>query len=245
MQGILDQALHAVDFTAQAFTQLLGIALPLAGHAQAAQRCTQFMGQVTQQLLLKRHGALQALGHVVERPAQFAQFVLAAGRAAGHPCRQLIGAPGIGLLAQLDQRHDQHAVQAHTEQQGEEPGNDAVGHDLPEQAVLPGEQALRQLDNQQPLLRVLQKRQAHPGQARHPSTHGPVDTAQKGHLAALFRRQRRAAQRLQIRADHRHPGRFLLGHGRQPLIHPRLTTPFPGLLGFGGVGGEGRPGLFG
>ncbi|MNT61390.1 hypothetical protein D3C72_1990350 [compost metagenome] len=72
------------------------------------------MGKVAQQLLLQGHRALQSFGHVIEGAAQLAQFVLAAGGAAGDPCRELIGAPGIGLLSQLDQRHNQHAVQADT-----------------------------------------------------------------------------------------------------------------------------------
>ncbi|MNG98849.1 hypothetical protein D3C79_580060 [compost metagenome] len=175
MQGILHQALHAVDFTAQAFAQLRSISVTFAGHTQAAQGGTQFMRQVAQQLLLQGDRALQALSHVIEGTPQFAQLVLATGGTAGHPRRQLIRTPGIGLLAQLDQGHDQHAVEAYTQQQREHARNDAIGHELPEQTVLSGHQALWQLDHQQPLLWMLHKRHAHPWQADHPSADRPVD----------------------------------------------------------------------
>jgi hypothetical protein len=35
---------------------------------------------------------------------------------------QLVGTPGIGLLAQVIERHYQQAIQADTQQQGEQPG---------------------------------------------------------------------------------------------------------------------------
>ncbi|MCY1546676.1 hypothetical protein D9M68_826830 [compost metagenome] len=75
MQRVLDQTLHAIDFAANAFAQLRQALLTLAGHPQTAQRRAQFMGQVTQQLLLQGHRTLQAFGHVIERAAQLTQFI--------------------------------------------------------------------------------------------------------------------------------------------------------------------------
>ena len=74
------------------------------------------MGQVTQQLLLLADGALQALRHLIERAPQIAQLILTAGGLARHPCAQLVGAPGVSLLAQLIERHDQQAIKADTQE---------------------------------------------------------------------------------------------------------------------------------
>ncbi|MNO91389.1 hypothetical protein D3C76_829300 [compost metagenome] len=188
---------------------------------------------------------MQSFGHVVESTPQLAQFVLAAGGAAGDPRRQLIGAPGIGLLAQLDQRHDQHAVQPDAQQQGEQPGDHTVGHELPEQAVATRHQALRQLNHQQPLLRVLDKGHAHPWQANYPATDRPIDAAQEGDLATLLRGQRRAAQRLQVWPQHIHPDAFLAGHVGHPGIDSGLPALLPGAFSLGGIVGQGDSGLIG
>ena len=91
------------------------------------------MGHVPQQLLLQHHRALQPLGHMVKRAPQLAQFILAAGGVMGHPRIQLIGAPGIGLLAQLIEGHDQQPIQANAQQQGKQAGDHAIGHHPPEQ----------------------------------------------------------------------------------------------------------------
>lgn len=61
------------------------------------------------------------------------RFVLTAGGLARQPHAQLIGTPGIGLLTQLVQRHNQQPVQAHAQQQGEHSGDHAINQKPPDQ----------------------------------------------------------------------------------------------------------------
>ncbi len=98
LQGSGDQALHAVDLLQHAPAQSLGIQAALAGHAQAAERSAQLVGQIAQQLALQRYRGLQALGHMVEGAAQLTQFVTPQRHVAG-PGAEVIGVQGVGLLA--------------------------------------------------------------------------------------------------------------------------------------------------
>ncbi len=113
LQGSFDQTLHAVDLTAKAVAQRFKLVFGFARHPQPAQRRAQLMGQIAQQLLLYLHCTLQAFGHLVEGAAQFTEFIVAARHFGGQAGIELIGAPGLGLLAQLVEGHHQHAIQAH------------------------------------------------------------------------------------------------------------------------------------
>ncbi|MOA52250.1 hypothetical protein D3C78_1755140 [compost metagenome] len=59
MQGIFDQALHAIHFAVQPIAKLLCIQLTVTGDTQTAQGRAQLMGQVAQQLLLQGNRTLQ------------------------------------------------------------------------------------------------------------------------------------------------------------------------------------------
>ena len=220
LQGVFDQLLHAVHFTDQAITQTLQVGFTIAGHPQPAQRRAHFVGQVAQQLLLHSHRALQPLGHLVKGTRQFAQFVMPGDGARVQAGRQLIGPPGIGLLAKLVQRHDQHAVQAYTQQQGEQPRDDAVGDNAPQQAVLARIEALRQFDHQHALLRRPRERYAHPRLVDTAPTHRPIDTAQACQTLHDLWVEGGAVERAQVDVEHADPAPFALMHGRHPLVQP-------------------------
>ena len=142
MQRVFDQSLHAVDFTTDAFAQLHQALFAFARYPQSAQRRAQFMGQVSQQLLLQGDSGLQTFGHRVERPGQLTEFVRALGDAARQPHIQLIGTPGIGLFAQIVQRHHQQAIQPYAQQQGEQPRNHSVGDHPPKQSIFARQETL-------------------------------------------------------------------------------------------------------
>ncbi|MNL45437.1 hypothetical protein D3C87_1680840 [compost metagenome] len=136
------------------------------------------MGQITQQLLLQGHCALQAFGHVIEGSAQLTQLIGTVGGTARQPHAQLVGAPGIGLLAQTVQWHDQQSIQHDAQHQGEQARDDAVGDHPPEHPITPGHKALRQLDHQAADGRIAGKRHPQPRPAFFMD--GPVQAAQKG-----------------------------------------------------------------
>ena len=243
LQGVLDQPLHAVDFAADAFAQLRQALFAFAGHAQAAQRRAQFVRQVAQQLLLQGDCALQALGHGIEGPRQLTEFIRALGDAARQAHIQLVGAPGVGLFAQVVQRHHQQAIQADTEQQGEQPGNHAVGDHPPEHPVLARNKALGQLDDQNAGGRILRERYPQPRSAL--LVDRPVEAAQKGQVLHLCRVQRLAAQRLQISADHADPTGLAQFHALQPVIDAIAPAALPRLFGLRGITAEGAAGVTG
>ncbi|MNL11957.1 hypothetical protein D3C87_1328130 [compost metagenome] len=241
LQRVFHQPLHAIDFAANTLAQGFQPLFAFAGHPQATQRRAQFVGQVAQQLLLQRHGSLQAFGHVIERPAQFTQFIRAIGGPARQPNVQLIGAPGIGLCAKVIERHHQQAVQPDAQQQGEQSRNHAVGDHAPEHPVLPGHEALGQFDHQAAGGGIAGKRHTHP----RPTflVDRPIEAAQKGQVLDVLVGQRLAAQGLQITADDTHPALFAALHALQPAVDALTLVLTPRLLGFGGVARQGAPGL--
>ncbi|MNO87604.1 hypothetical protein D3C76_790270 [compost metagenome] len=201
------------------------------------------MGQVAQQLLLQGHSALQALGHVIERPAQLAQFIGTVGGAARQAHIQLVGTPGIGLFTQAVERHHQQTIQPDAQQQGEQSRNHAVGDHPPEHPVTPGYEALGQLDHQAADGGVTGKGYAHPRPAF--LVDGPIEAAQKSQAFDFLVRQRLVAQGLQITADDTDPAFFPLMHALQPVIDTGALTLLPCLLGFGSITGQGAAGLIG
>ena len=69
------------------------------------------MREVAQQLTLKRHGAVQALGHAVEGARQLTQLILAPRDLWSEPGRQIARAERSGLTPENRQRCNQQAIQ--------------------------------------------------------------------------------------------------------------------------------------
>jgi len=189
------------------------------------------MGHVPQQLLLQYNSALQTLRHVVKRTAQLAQFVLSTGGVKGHPRVQLIGTPGIGLLAQLIERHDQQPVQADAQQQGKQAWNHTIGHHAPDHLITPRHKTLWQFNDQRTGTRIYRKRDLEPRQALDVAADRPIQAPQERQALAFRSGQWIAAQRLQVVAYYADPRAFLFAHRLQPRINTGMAATVPGLLG--------------
>lgn len=106
------------------------------------------MRQVAQQLTLKRHGALQALRHMVETSCQLTQFVLAPGDRRAKPGRQ-ITCTQRGRLASKDrQGGDQQPIKQQCHDHSQHGRQHALQQQLPQFVVLARVQTLRQLHDQ-------------------------------------------------------------------------------------------------
>ncbi|MNO92623.1 hypothetical protein D3C76_842040 [compost metagenome] len=176
------------------------------GDAQPCQGRAQLVRQRAQQQALLLQALAQAPGHVLEGLCQFTQLVTACQQGQGGAV-QVIGTQGVGAVAQAVQRHYQVPVQRQAQQQGEQCRCNAVGDHMGPRRQAGGQQALGQLQHQAALLGVLRELDADIRQLiLQAPAHGPVQFAHEGQVAGLLGAQRRGAEALQVRADHRHPG---------------------------------------